>query len=166
MIPEQNADRLPTYLPHQLSLHRFLGDESNAPMRPARRRLATHHSYDPLALARVQRPRLARTRLLVQRRLQSLFLLTPGNRPHGLGGDAQMTRHLGRRLSLVELTQDQRPPQYPCRLPPLVQHLSDLLPVPLPKLNTHTMIGGLHVHTVRPTLSFREYLDRYIFMRS
>ena len=49
---------------------------------------------------------------------------------------------------------------------PLVQHLSDLLPVPLSNPDTHTMIGGLHVHTVRPTLSFREYLDRYIFIRS
>src|ERR1700758_895829 len=112
MIPEQNADRLPTHLRHQRSLHRFLGDEANAPTRPAGRRLATHHSDDPLALARVQPPRLARTRLLVQRRLQALFLVTPGNRPHGLGSHAQMTRHLGRRLSLIELTQDQCSPQY------------------------------------------------------
>jgi hypothetical protein len=33
MIPEQNADRFPPHLPHQLLLHRFLGDESNAPPR-------------------------------------------------------------------------------------------------------------------------------------
>jgi len=76
-----------------------------------------------------------------------------------------MTRHLCRPLSLVELTQDQRPPQHPRRLPPLVQHLGDLLPIPFPKLDTHTMVG-LHVHTVRPILSFHEYLSMYIFMRS
>ena len=162
MIPEQNADRLPTHLRHHLSLHRFLGDESNAPPRSAFRRLATYHGYDPLALARVQHPRLARTRLLIQRWLQSLFLVTPGNRPHGLGGHAQKARHLGRRLSLVELTKNQRPPQHPRRLPPLVQHLGNLLPIPLSKLDTHPMVG-LHVPTVRPILSFHECLNRYIF---
>jgi hypothetical protein len=39
-----------------------------------------------------------------------------------------------------------------------------LLPVPLSNPDTHTMIGGLHVHTVRPTLSFHEYLNRYSFI--
>src|SRR5664280_388038 len=127
--------------------------------------LATDHGDNPLALARLQPPLLARTRLLIQRRIQPLLRVTPGNRPHGFRGHTPIARHPRRSLSLVELPQDQSPPQYPRRFPSLVQHTDNLLPVPLPKLDMHPMVG-LHVYTISPFASLPKCLLRYISMRS
>src|ERR1039457_7037339 len=116
-------------------LYGFLGDEPHTPPRPAFRRRAAHQGDDPLALARVQYPPLARTRFLIQRLLPSLLLAAPGNGPHGLGSHAYVRGHLRRRLSLVQLAQDRGSPQHPRGLPPLVQHPGDLLaPAPTPLL--------------------------------
>ena len=60
-------------------IHRFLGDEPHAPSRLSLARRTAHHGDDPLALARVQYPPLARTRLLIQRRVQPLFFVAPGD---------------------------------------------------------------------------------------
>src|ERR1035437_6466718 len=99
------------------------------PPRPAFRRRAAHQSDDPLTLARVQHPPLARTRFLIQRRLPSFLLVAPGNGPHRLGGYTHVAGYLPGRLSLAEFPQDQSPPQHPRRFPPLVQHPGDLLAI-------------------------------------
>ena len=46
MIPQQDADRLPPYLGHQLSFHRFLGHESHAPSRLTRGRWTAHQGHN------------------------------------------------------------------------------------------------------------------------
>jgi len=96
---------------------------------------------------------------------QSLLLAAPSNGPHCLGSHAHVVGHLRRRLSLVKLAQDRGSSQHPRGLPPFVQHPSDLLPILLPKLDMHPMVT-LHVHTVRPILSLRKYLNGYISIRS
>src|SRR5271157_2502085 len=121
MVSEQNADGFPAHARHQLPLHGFLSDEPHTPACLPRWWLATDPGDDTLALARVQPPLLAGARLLVQRRLQPLLLIAPGNRSHSFPGHAHVASHLRRCLSLIKLAQDQSPPQHPRRLPPSVQ---------------------------------------------
>src|ERR1035437_6490211 len=81
---EQDADALPPHLWHQLPPHRFLGNEPNAPACMPQGWLATDHSDNPLARARLQQSLLARTRLLIKRQTQPLLLAPRGNPPQGL----------------------------------------------------------------------------------
>src|SRR5208337_2526921 len=106
MVSEQNADGFPAHARHQLPLHGFLSDEPHTPACLPRWWLATDPGDDTLALARVQPPLLARARLLVQRRLQPLLLIAPGNRSHSFPDHAHVASHLRRCLSLIKLAQN------------------------------------------------------------
>src|ERR1035437_5672936 len=147
---QQHPDGLSTHARNQFALHRFRRDQPHAPPRLPGGRGAAHHGNDALALTLLQPPLLARTRLLCERLLQTLFLPAPGNGPHRLGGDRQIPRHLRRRLPLVQLVQKPGPPQHARRLPPLVQHPGDLLPLLLRQLHIYPMVRS-HAPIMPPT---------------
>src|ERR1019366_254301 len=88
---------------------RFRRDQPHRPPRLPGGRGAAHQGDDALALTLLQQPLMARTRLLFERLLQTLFLPAPGNGPHRLGGDRQIPRHLRRRLPPGPVWAEARP---------------------------------------------------------
>ena len=68
---EQDANRLPAYPRHQLSLHRFFHQQTHRPSCPSFRRLAAHHGDDALFLTRLQQFGVPRPLLLIQHPLQA-----------------------------------------------------------------------------------------------
>ena len=109
MVLQQNTNGFPAHWRPQLPFRRFLGNQTYAPPRPAFGRRAANHGHDPLLLARVQYPRLARTRLFVQSRVQPLFFVPPGNRSYRLRRYTRVCGHLRHPLSTIELAQDGKP---------------------------------------------------------
>src|ERR1039458_6509787 len=162
---QQDADRLPAHLRRQFPPDRFGGDEPHCPSRLALGRRTTDNGDDPLTLSRVKSALLTRSRLFMQRRFQSFLFVAPGDGSHSLRRHARIVRNLCRLLSFVKLAKNRSAPQHPRRFTPLRQQCRKMPPVPHPQLNMHPVIG-LHVPTMRPLLSAKQCLIRYIFTRS
>src|SRR5215469_617822 len=165
MALQQDTDGFPAHRRRQLPLCRFLGYQPYAPSRPALRRRAAHHGDDPLALARVQNALFARTWPLIQCRVQSFILITPGDGTHRLWGYPCVFGHLRHPLPNVELAQNRSSPQHTRRLLTLPQHLGHLPPILPCQLNMHAVVA-LHVPTMKAHASRGKYPQRYIFILS
>jgi hypothetical protein len=155
MALEQNADRLPAHLRHQLPLHRLGSDQPHAPPSLAIGRRTTYHGDDSLALVYAERSLLTRSGLFVQCRFQPLFLITQGNCSHRFLCHTHIGRHLRHLLSMVELAKNRSSPQDARRVPPLGQHPYNLPPIFPAQPDMHPMIA-LHVSTMRPLLPIRQ----------
>src|SRR5215468_3477156 len=118
MCPQQDADRLPSHLRHQLSLYRFLSNEPHAPSCLPRRWRTTHQGDNPLTLAGIQSPLLAGAWLLIQGRLQPLFLIAPSDGAHLPDDCTTIYDNLYQSLYPVQLAQDKSPQKHPRRFPP------------------------------------------------
>src|SRR5260370_5526293 len=100
---KQDADGFPAHFRHEFSLRRFAGDQPHTPPCLALRRRTAHHGDDPLALACVQRPLLTRSRLFVQRLLQTFFLVAPRNGSRRLRRHTHIVGYLRRRQTFPYL---------------------------------------------------------------
>jgi len=103
---EKDADRLPAYRWSQFSPRHLGSDQPHRPTGSALRRRRANHGHDPLTLLHIQGSLLAWTRLLVQCRIQSLFLAASGDGSYGRHSSTRTDRRLNRALALIQLTQN------------------------------------------------------------
>ena len=74
-MEQQNPNRLPSYLRHQFTLHRFFGHQANRPPGATFWRIAADHRDDALFLVSVQHLGRAGPLFLVKRTIQAGLLI-------------------------------------------------------------------------------------------
>src|SRR5262249_4190930 len=75
VVEQQNSDGLSSHVRNQFAFHRFFGYEADCPTGAAFGRIGTHHSDDSLLLIAVEHLGGAGALLLIERALQSYFLV-------------------------------------------------------------------------------------------
>src|SRR5215467_864407 len=84
VVKQQNPYRLPSYLRHQFTLHRFFGHQANRPPGATLWRIATDHGDNALFLVSIQHLGGAWPLLLVKRTLQASPLIAMAESANGL----------------------------------------------------------------------------------
>src|SRR5271157_394938 len=92
VVEQQNPNRLPSYLWHQFTLHRFLRHQADRPAGTTFWRIAADHRDDPLFLVGVQYLGRARPLLLVKGTIQASMLIAMPESANCLWGERD---HLG-----------------------------------------------------------------------
>jgi hypothetical protein len=84
VVEEQDPNGFPSHPGDQPAFDRFLRHQSHGPTGAAFRRIAAHHSNDPLLLGIVEHGDCAGTLFFEERRFQTSALVTTRNRTDGL----------------------------------------------------------------------------------
>ncbi len=168
MVLQQDTDGFLAHRWSQNPFRRFLGDQPYAPPRPAFRRRAANHGYDPFDVSALRSVPV----LCLDAAFRTKLNLTPVHALplrsflYRLRRYACVLGHLFNPLPTVELAQNGSPPQNSRRLLSLAQHLGNLPPILPPQLNMHTVIA-LHQRPSYDNRSrFPEKYPRYIFILS
>ena len=113
----------------------------HSPAGTALRRRAADHGDDALLLAGVKHGGGSRPRPLVEGLLQTPVLVAPPDLAHRFGCQPYLGRDLGGRATLVQATQDQRPPHCAHRLHATAQDVIQLFTIALAQTHVKTTIS-------------------------
>src|SRR5215471_12065603 len=138
---ENNPDRFPPYLGHQLAFPGFFGDQPDGPAGPAFGRIPADHGDTPLALLGAQQTLRSRARFVIQGSFQPRILVAPSHFPDRFRCQMDLGSHLGNALASMELAQSQTPQYDAHRLDAAVQDSIQLVTVPLFQLHTEAPVG-------------------------
>ena len=104
-MEQQNPNCLSAHLRSQFSFYGFLGDQSHGPSGATFGRLAADHSNDALFLVVIEHFSRSGPRLLIQRSLQTVLLITVTKFSDGLRCQRDPTSNLRSRESFGQLQQ-------------------------------------------------------------
>ncbi len=126
-MEQQNPDGLPSYVRHQLALHRFFGHQAHGPAGTTLGRIAAHHGNDPLFLVGVQHFSRTGPLLLIEGTIQAGLLITMTEPTDGLWGEWDHLGDLRRAGLLSQLQECQGPQDHPDLLHSTLQQSSQFL---------------------------------------
>src|ERR1017187_2142793 len=141
VVEQENPNGFPSHLGDQFSFDDLLGHQPHRPSSAPSWWSAANHGNDPLLLAFVQQLGRSWTLLVVQRAIQIPVLVALPDVVHGFRCQSHIRRHLGNRLAIVYLGQNQSPKHHARGLDASAQYAIDFLTVPLGQLHAKPTIG-------------------------